>query len=73
MRGEAAVALLLAKALSPSPAELPAAVLAQVAETLSPEAQIELVVWVSVQQMLHRLGCFFGARAAALPGSPTVL
>jgi alkylhydroperoxidase family enzyme len=56
--GEAALVLLLAKAVSPSPATVPAALLAEVAETLSPEAQIELLVWVSIQQMLHRLGSF---------------
>jgi alkylhydroperoxidase family enzyme len=56
--GEAALALLLAKAISPSPAAVPAALLAEVAKTLSPEAQIELLVWVSIQQMLHRLGSY---------------
>jgi hypothetical protein len=58
---EAALALVLAKAVSPSPAAVPAALLSEVAETLSPGAQIELVVWVSVQQMLHRLGSFLDA------------
>ena len=58
VNGEAALALLLAKAVSPSPATVPPALLAEVAETLSPEAQIELLVWVSIQQMLHRLGSF---------------
>ena len=55
---KAALALLLAKAISPSPATVPPALFAEVAEGLSPEAQIELVVWVSIQQMLHRLGRF---------------
>jgi alkylhydroperoxidase family enzyme len=59
--GEAALALLLAKAVSPSPATVPAALLTEVAEALSPEVQIELVVWVSIQQMLHRLGSFLDA------------
>jgi len=59
--GKAALALLLAKAVSPSPATVPPALLAEVAEGLSPEAQIELVVWVSIQQMLHRLGGFLDA------------
>lgn len=59
--GKAVLALLLAKAISPSPATVPPALLAEVSEALSPEAQIELVVWVSVQQMLHRLGCFVEA------------
>ncbi len=58
---KAALALLLAKAISPSPATVPPALLAEVAVALSPEAQIELVVWVSIQQMLHRLGCFVEA------------
>jgi hypothetical protein len=56
LEGEAALALLLAKAASPSPATVPPALLARVAGTLAPEAQIELVVWLSIQQMLHRLG-----------------
>lgn len=55
---EAALALLLARAVSPSPAVVPAPLAALVARTLSPEAQVELVVWVAVQQMLHRLGCY---------------
>ncbi|HXM69888.1 MAG TPA: hypothetical protein VN970_02050, partial [Thermoanaerobaculia bacterium] len=59
--GKAALALLLAKAVSPSPAAVPAALIAELADILSPEAQIELVVWVSVQQMLHRLGSFLDA------------
>lgn len=58
---KAALALLLAKAISPSPATVPPALLTEGAEGLSPEAQIELVVWVSIQQMLHRLGCFVEA------------
>jgi alkylhydroperoxidase family enzyme len=58
---EAAVALLLAKAISPSPAQVPPDLVAQVSETLSPEAQVELVVWVAVQQMLHRLGSYLDA------------
>lgn len=58
---ETAVALLLARAISPSPAQVPPHLVAQVAETLSPEAQVELVVWVAVQQMFHRLGSYLDA------------
>jgi hypothetical protein len=58
LSGDGALALLLAKAISPSPAQVPAPLVARVGETLPPAAQIELVVWVSVQQMLHRLGSF---------------
>lgn len=56
---ETALALLLAKAISPSPAKVPAALVTQVSELLSPEAQVELVTWVSIQQMLHRLGSYY--------------
>ena len=59
--GKAALALLLAKAVAPSPARVPAALVARVTGTLSPEAQVELVVWVAVQQMLHRLGSYLEA------------
>jgi hypothetical protein len=55
---ESALALLLAKAVSPSPASIPAPLVARVAAALSPAAQVELVVWLAVQQMLHRLGCY---------------
>jgi alkylhydroperoxidase family enzyme len=58
---DGALALLLAKAVSPSPAQVPAPLAALAATALSPEAQVELVVWVPVQQMLHRLGCFLDA------------
>lgn len=54
----AALALVLAKAVSPSPAMVPPSLIAKAAEALSPEAQVELVVWLSIQQMLHRLGSF---------------
>jgi alkylhydroperoxidase family enzyme len=60
---KAALALVLAKAVSPSPSWVPEPLIARVAEALSPEAQVELVAWVSIQQMLHRLGCFHGASA----------
>jgi alkylhydroperoxidase family enzyme len=58
---EAALALLLAKAISPSPARIPAPLIVRVSEALSPEAQVELVVWVAVQQMLHRLESYLEA------------
>ncbi len=55
---EAALALLLARAVSPSPAVVPAPLLTRVAEVLSPAAQVELVVWIAVEQTLHRLGSY---------------
>ena len=56
--GKAALALVLARAVSPSPSRIPEPLIARAAEALSPEEQVELVTWVSVQQTLHRLGCF---------------
>jgi len=58
--GPTALALLLAKAVSPSPAAVPTVLIDRIAEVLSSEAQVELVVWIGVQQMLHRLGSFLG-------------
>ncbi len=59
---EAAVAaLLMAKAVSSSPAEVTPPILASVDSQLSPPAVIELLVWISVEQLLHRLGAFFAA------------
>jgi alkylhydroperoxidase family enzyme len=58
---EAVLALLLAKAVSPSPATVPAPLVDRISKVLSPEAQIELVVWIAVQQMLHRLGSYLDA------------
>lgn len=59
--GEAALVLLLAKVVSPSPAQVPASLITRVYATLAPDAQVELVVWISVQQMLHRLGSYLDA------------
>lgn len=53
-----ALTLQLAKIVSPSPARVPPALIARVSRTLAPEAQVELVVWVAAQQMLHRLGSY---------------
>jgi alkylhydroperoxidase family enzyme len=58
MDARSALALVLAKAVSPSPAMVAPSLIAQVSAGLSPEAQVELVVWVSIQQMLHRLGSY---------------
>jgi hypothetical protein len=53
-----ALVILMAKAASPSPAQLPAPLITRLYAILSPAAQVELVVWISVQQMLHRLGSY---------------
>jgi alkylhydroperoxidase family enzyme len=53
-------ALLLARAASPSPARITSGIVAQCrAGGLSAQAVVELIAWISVLQMLHRLTCFF--------------
>lgn len=54
-------ALLLARAASPSPAEIDTDVVSACRESgLAPAAIVELVTWLAVLQMLHRLSCFYG-------------
>lgn len=56
----ARAALRLARAGSPSPARITPAVVAECREVrLSPEAIIEVVTWLAVLQMLHRLTCYY--------------
>ncbi len=52
-------ALMLAKAASTSPAKVSDEVISETAENLEAPEIIELMVWVSVQQMLHRLYTFY--------------
>ena len=53
-------ALVLARAASPSPAAIDASVVGACREGgLSAPAIIELVTWISVLQMLHRLSSYF--------------
>lgn len=52
--------LLLARAVSPSPAEIDQRVTAACVDAeLSSQAIIELVTWIAVLQMLHRLTCYY--------------
>lgn len=54
--------MLLARAISPSPAAVTASVVDACRDSqLSSEAIVELVTWVSVLQMLHRLSSYFDA------------
>jgi alkylhydroperoxidase family enzyme len=56
-------ALTLSRAASPSPARIDADVVATCREGgLSAPAIVELVCWLSVLQMLHRLSCFYARR-----------
>ncbi len=57
-------ALALARAASPSPAAISPAVVGDCRDAKLAAAEIvELIGWISVLQMLHRLGSFFTARA----------
>ncbi len=57
---EAAV-VMLAKAAAPSPSEINQITISVAADSLSPEQIVEAVVWLSVQQLLHRLYVFYDA------------
>jgi alkylhydroperoxidase family enzyme len=60
--GRTRAALALARAVSPSPAALSPAVVDECrAAPLEPAAIVELVVWLSVLQLLHRLSAFYAA------------
>jgi hypothetical protein len=62
---EEAASLLLARAAATSPAEVGPAVLAEVSPLLAPAGIIELMVWLSVQQLLHRLLSFYAVAETA--------
>lgn len=54
-----AAAIILARTASTSPAEITPAILSNVSPRLHPASMVELLVWLSIQQLLHRLGCFY--------------
>jgi len=61
-------ALLLARAASPSPAEITADIVEVCRQSgLSAAAIVELITWISVLQMLHRLSSYFVGDRAGLP------
>ncbi|MEM9653220.1 MAG: hypothetical protein AAGA65_14060 [Actinomycetota bacterium] len=55
-----AAALSVARLISPSPAVMDRETVALASEHLSPAEIVELAVWVSVNQLLHRLSIFYG-------------
>ena len=55
-------ALILAKAASPSPANVNEFTVSTITEELAPAQIVELIVWLSVLQMLHRLYAYYDAR-----------
>jgi hypothetical protein len=57
-----AAAVSLAKASSTSPSGVTEITISSVTQHLSPPQIVELVVWLSVLQMLHRLYIFYDAK-----------
>ena len=53
-------ALVLARAAASSPAQITPDLVAATTGSLSPPAIIELMVWISVMQVMHRLHAFYG-------------
>ena len=51
-------ALLVAKASAYSPAKVTSALVTRVGTRLPPEAIVELLTWLSMEQLLHRLGAY---------------
>ena len=51
--------MMLARASAGSPAEVNEIIISEAAQKLLPQQIVELMVWISVQQMLHRLHVFF--------------
>ncbi len=56
---EEAAAVLLARAISNSPAEVNTTILEEVTTHMRPESTVELGVWISIQQLLHRLSSYY--------------
>jgi hypothetical protein len=57
-----AAAVMLAKSASPSPSEVNEITISNVTQHLTPPQVVEVVVWLSVLQMLHRLYVFYDAK-----------
>ncbi|MEM7590363.1 MAG: hypothetical protein AAF383_02370 [Cyanobacteria bacterium P01_A01_bin.83] len=51
--------LFLAKAASSSPAKINPHIITRIDGCLSPASIIELMIWLSIQQLMHRLHCFY--------------
>jgi alkylhydroperoxidase family enzyme len=54
-----AAVILLARAAAPSPAEVNEAVIETTTPHISPAGVVEIIVWLSVLQLLHRLGSYY--------------
>ncbi len=60
-----AAALLLARASAPSPAEISDDLIAICTADLMPAEVVELITWLSLQQLLHRLDTYYSIAASA--------
>ncbi len=60
-----AASVMLAKSAAPSPSAVNAITIATATSSLTPAQIVEAVVWISVQQLLHRLYVFYDARSEA--------
>jgi len=58
---EDAACIHLARAASTSPAQISKTILSEITPILKPAQIIELMVWLSIQQLMHRLNCFYNA------------
>ncbi|AXT59005.1 hypothetical protein D1816_01105 [Aquimarina sp. AD10] len=56
---EEAAAVILAKAMSTSPAEVNKTILIEITPYMKPESAIELGIWISIQQLFHRLQTYY--------------
>ncbi len=56
---EEAVAIIFARAISNSPAEINKTILVAITPNIEPESTIALGVWISILQLLHRLNSFY--------------
>ncbi|MEM7271589.1 MAG: hypothetical protein AAF547_00790 [Actinomycetota bacterium] len=56
-----AAAVMLAKAAAPSPSEINQITIANASSALGPAQLVELVTWLSIQQLLHRIQVFYDA------------
>ncbi|MGD1900511.1 MAG: carboxymuconolactone decarboxylase family protein [Phormidesmis sp.] len=56
-----AAALILTRAMAHSPSKIAGAILTDISPLLSPKAIVELTVWISIQQLMHRLERYYAA------------
>ncbi len=61
-------ALTVAHRIAPSPAQVDSSTIAAAAEHLSSAETVEIAVWVSILQLIHRLSVFYGLDGLDGPG-----